>query len=185
MPPLHFSERTKIISNVLGFQCVWWLCVLCGSVGANGWAMAGVLLFVALHLSFIESWSDSPPILTIALAGALFDQFMYRHYYITFFGHNAGEGFIPIWMLGLWLAFACTLNVSLKWLQGRWWLAGLLGAIFGPLSYLAAEKLHAVVLTQGNTTLLYIGIGWALLLPWLLRMRQHWAVTPDKSNNTP
>jgi Protein of unknown function (DUF2878) len=167
-------DKHRIVINIVGFQLLWWWCVLCGRQGAEILAISVVIVALIAHLKWIETWSDAFPIITVALFGCLFDQAMYRLHHITFMSHDGGSQWIPLWMVGLWLAFACTLNVSMRWLQGRWWLALLLGTISGPLAYLGAEKLEAIVLLQGKTTLLYLAIGWGLLFPWLLRMRQHW-----------
>lgn len=44
-------------------------------------------------------------------------------------------GWVPVWMIGLWAAFAITLNVSLHWLcQCRWVAAQKLGAVMLTLS---------------------------------------------------
>ncbi len=50
----------------------------------------------------------------------------------------------PPWMTLLWGMFAATIPLSMSWLFGRWWLGGLLGMIFAPLSYRAAAALGAV-----------------------------------------
>jgi hypothetical protein len=44
----------------------------------------------------------------------------------------------------MWIAFATTLNVSMRWLRGRPELALLFGAVGGPLAFYAGERLGAV-----------------------------------------
>ena len=51
--------------------------------------------------------------------------------------------FAPVWILILWANLALTLNGCLSWLQGRYWLASLLGALGGPLTYFGGMKLGA------------------------------------------
>ena len=49
----------------------------------------------------------------------------------------------PHWIVAMWVLFASTLNVSLRWLRGRWALATLLGAVAGPLAYYGGAGLGA------------------------------------------
>jgi hypothetical protein len=66
------------------------------------------------------------------------------------------------------MIFATTLNVSLRWMKKRWTLAAGLGAVGGPLAYLAGAQLGAVTLTETSTALAAIGTVWALAMPVLL-----------------
>jgi hypothetical protein len=74
----------------------------------------------------------------------------------------------PAWILALWLLFATTLNVSLRWLQTRLAAAAVLGALAAPLAYLGAARLGAVTLPHAAAALWAQAGGWALLLPLLL-----------------
>lgn len=74
---------------------------------------------------------------------------------------------VPVWILGLWLAFSTILNVGLRWMHGRYLVAILFGAIGGPLAYMGAEKLGAVIL-HGNSSYIVLSIGWAIITPVLL-----------------
>jgi hypothetical protein len=78
-------------------------------------------------------------------------------------------GGAPLWILGLWLAFAATLQCSLAFLQRRRWLAAAFGAIGAPLAYLgAAHGWQAVVFAAPSwPTLLALAGAWALALPVL------------------
>jgi hypothetical protein len=165
-------NKNRILINVIGFQVLWWWCVLCGREGADFLAIAVVLIACAAHLRWVESWPDALPILTITLLGCVLDQTMYHFNHVVFAHQESEAQWIPLWMAGLWLGFACTLNVSMRWLQNYWWLALILGAIFGPVAYLGAEKLGAIKLMQGNTTMILLAIGWGFLFPCLLRIRQ-------------
>ena len=68
------------------------------------------------------------------------------------------------------MLLAGTLAVSLRWLQRRLVLAGVLGAIAAPLAYLAGARLGALTLPKGHSALWAQAAGWALLLPALLAM---------------
>ncbi|TCS37128.1 DUF2878 domain-containing protein [Reinekea marinisedimentorum] len=71
----------------------------------------------------------------------------------------------PYWLLFLWLAFASTINHSLKWVARLPYAAHISGLLFAPLSYLAAERLGAVSFGLSTlSTYLLLGVVWLLLL---------------------
>jgi uncharacterized membrane protein YfcA len=70
----------------------------------------------------------------------------------------------------LWVLLATTLHRSMRWLQSGLLLPALLGAVAAPLSYLAGARLGALTLVQLRPALLAQAVGWAVLLPALLRL---------------
>jgi hypothetical protein len=71
-----------------------------------------------------------------------------------------------IWLLMLWVNFSLALNESLQWLQEHLFVAGMLGALFGPLAYLAASRLEAIeIATPTYAGLLTICIAWSIAMP--------------------
>ena len=72
----------------------------------------------------------------------------------------------------MWGVFATTLNLSLRWLKGRWFIAILSGAIAGPLAYYAGARLGGVVFTEQMTALIALSLGWAVLMPLLMALSQ-------------
>ena len=78
-------------------------------------------------------------------------------------------GLAPYWIVAMWVLFATTLNVGMRWLQKSTVVAVLVGAIGGPMSFLAGEKAGAVTFSNTSTALFVIGLGWAVFLPLLVR----------------
>jgi hypothetical protein len=72
----------------------------------------------------------------------------------------------------MWAIFATTLNISLRWLKGRWLVAILSGAIAGPLAYYAGARLGGVVFTDQTIALIALSMGWAVLMPLLMALSQ-------------
>ena len=98
----------------------------------------------------------------IALAiGAIFDQVILSLGIIKYHNNGWSTSIVPVWILALWLAFALTINVSLRWLRGKYLIALAFGAIGGPLAYLGAQKMGAV--TLGNHSLIVLALGWAIV----------------------
>jgi hypothetical protein len=68
----------------------------------------------------------------------------------------------------MWMSFATTLNVAVRWLRGRVFIAALFGAVGGPLSYLAGDGLGALELVNHAAALVSLSIGWAVATPLLV-----------------
>jgi hypothetical protein len=60
------------------------------------------------------------------------------------------------------------------WLKGRPWLASLLGALGGPLSYMAGEKLGGIRLENPEMALLALALAWAVIMPAIAALAQKW-----------
>ena len=87
------------------------------------------------------------------------------------FAFTQAQWLIPFWLIVLWALLATTLNHCLAWTAQPRWRAALLGAIGGPLSYYAGQRLGAVTFPFGVwPTLLGLGVLWAGLfaaLQWI------------------
>ena len=80
------------------------------------------------------------------------------------------EGTAPYWIIAMWLLFATTLNVSLKWLRHRPYLAAILGLVAGPAAYYAGYKLGGVQIPDFVSAMAALAAGWALLMPLLIHL---------------
>lgn len=83
-------------------------------------------------------------------------------------------GMFPLWLALLWGGFILTLNQSMGWLRDRHLgVQALLGAIFGPMSYLAGWRFDAVGFGFALIpTLIGLGLLWGFLLPSLVLLQQ-------------
>lgn len=81
---------------------------------------------------------------------------------------NIAAGFAPYWIVAMWMLFATTLNVSLRWLRNRTALAVVLGAIAGPLSFYGGAQLGGVVFLDQRAGLIALSVGWAVMMPTLI-----------------
>ncbi len=127
----------------------------------------GGLILVFHGMFFVEKKSEWTFIAVVALLGFVLDSTLAALDILIF--DTASLGYIPAWLLCLWVMFASTLNHSLAWLQSRLVLAALLGAIFGPVSYFSGTKLAPVMLAEPVFISIFtISLCWALLLPLLL-----------------
>jgi hypothetical protein len=134
-------------------------------------------LVVSVYLGIHFSWSnqrrqDAVFILLAGLLGIGVEVFYKTSGLIVYQADVPGwMGVPPVWIMALWFLFVSTLTASLGWLRGRYFLSSALGAVFGPLSYLAGEGLGALALP--HPLLLSVGafaLSWALILPVLAWM---------------
>jgi len=84
-----------------------------------------------------------------------------------------------VWMVALWVLQAAVLGGVMSWLQSRFGLAAVAGAIGGPLAYLAGARMGAAVLGPSHAAALAaIGVQWALAMPLLLWMETRARLAP-------
>lgn len=93
---------------------------------------------------------------------------------------------VPAWILALWIAFGLTIVPLFGYLHERPWLAALLGAIGGPLSYFAAARGWHVAFFEAPDWQIVIAMafGWGIALPALTQLARHLlraaSLSPDR-----
>lgn len=165
--------QPRLVVNFILFQIGWFACVI-GAAKQMPWlGVATVIAIVAWHLTQAKQAKQEVQLLLITLViGGVFDQIMLNHQLITYQAHGWSGMIVPVWILALWAEFVTVLNVSLRWMKGRWLVAVLFGAIGGPLAYMGAEKLGAVTLNHLPISYIALSVGWACLTPLLLKLSQ-------------
>ncbi|MGA9572460.1 MAG: DUF2878 domain-containing protein [Lysobacterales bacterium] len=160
---------TRTLVNFVAFQVGWFACVISA---ARGMAWAGVLvvgLVIFLHLLLAARPGQESRLIVLALImGMVFDSLLVQSAWLQYAGGAALAGMAPYWILAMWALFATTLNVSMGWLKNRSALAVLMGAVFGPLSYLAGERLGAIQFIDYNMAILALTLIWAMAMPLLM-----------------
>ncbi|WP_036302613.1 DUF2878 domain-containing protein [Methylotenera sp. L2L1] len=157
-----------LVLNFILFQIAWFACVL-GTANAMPWL--GVLITAVIltwHLCKSKNVKNELKLLMYTVViGAFLDQALLSFNLVNYLHHGWHQSIVPVWILALWLAFGTTLNMSLAWMQKRYYVSIIFGMIGGPLAYLAAEKLGAVTIT-GQLSFVVLAIGWATITPTLL-----------------
>lgn len=169
--------------NFVAFQIGWFACVLGGAHGLPWVGTTIALGLVAVHLyKSPRPRHEAALIVIAAIVGLAVDTAMIRAGWLEFSSGMVFPDTAPHWIVGLWMIFATTLNVSLRWMKKHWALAAGLGAIGGPLAYLAGAKLGAVTLTETSTALVAVGAVWALAMPMLLLVADRFdgMISPSK-----
>lgn len=159
----------RVVLNFVLFQLGWFACVL-GAANQMPWlgfviaaSLAGIqLVFIANPVKELQL------MLVASVIGSTFDQLILNHGVVHYQANGWSPTIVPVWIIGLWVVFASTLNASLRWMRHRYVVAVLFGAIGGPLAYMAAEKLGAVTLTITPSSHIVLAVGWGLLTPLLM-----------------
>lgn len=155
-------NRTHIIiGNAIWFQLCWLFAVLVQNPYVLCLLLLAHFIFIAKRIREIRS------VAVCAFFGISIDTLLAGIGFFQF----PDSALMPTWLVSLWFCFASTLGYSLSFLHGRTWLASLLGAIGGPLSYFAGARLGAVTLAYGDVmSLAILGLIWAALMPVLLNV---------------
>jgi hypothetical protein len=169
------SEIVKGVLNYIGLQVGWFACAL---GAARGYPWVGplvVAVYVALHLYASPARRrEGLFILMAAALGLVVDSVKKASGLMTYASPVPDVWWIaPLWIVAMWALFSTTLTGALAWLQGRYVAAAVLGAIFGPLSYVAGEGLGAIWFNYSTPlTVGILAVVWACVVPllaWLAR----------------
>ena len=166
-------SKSQLIINFVLFQIGWFACVLGAGKQLPWLGVIVVAVIVAWHL--LQAKQAKPEIILLVLAlliGGMFDQLMLMNGLISYQAHGWSVSLLPAWILALWAVFVTILNVSLRWMRGKWLVAILFGAIGGPLAYIGAEKLGAVTLNALPMSYVALSVGWGILTPLLLKISE-------------
>lgn len=159
----------NIAINIIAFK-IGWASTIFGAAGGMPW-LGPVVVFVAIliHLHRAAYPAEEVRLLLLAgLIGGCWDSIMVAAGWLSYANGQILPGTAPVWIVGMWVLFATTLNLSFRWLRSKLALAALLGAIFGPLSYYIGATLGAVELVQFSTAMIALAVAWAILMPSLI-----------------
>jgi hypothetical protein len=176
MMALLQSRRARIVLNLLVFEAAWFACVIGAAQGRPGIGVAAVAAAVALHLGLSRMRSRDALLIGAALLiGLAWDSLLARAGLVDYASPGPLPGWAPPWILALWALFATVLREPLQWLHGHLWLATLLGAIGGPLSYAGAARLGAAQIPHFVQAMLALAVGWGLITPLLVALARRCA----------
>jgi len=176
----------RTLLNFAAFQVGWFACVL-GAANGQPWVGLPVVgLAIALHLLLAKRPGQEARLIGVAiLTGLVADSLLASSGWLRYASPAPAEGLAPYWILAMWALFATTLNVSMGWLKGRTGLAVLLGAVFGPLSYMAGRRLGALEFIDFQAGTLALALAWAIAMPLLMLAAARFDGTRGSVSRTP
>ena len=156
-----------------------------GAAGRPWLGVAMVALVVTLHLR----WATRPLIelsllLSVGAIGAVWDGLLAGLGWLVYPSGHIIQWVAPGWIIAMWVGLAMTLNVSLRWLRGRYTAAFFFGLIGGPLAFLAGARLGGVVFPDPVIALSALAAGWSVITPslvWLASRLDGYAPAPVAS----
>ncbi|WP_251358399.1 DUF2878 domain-containing protein [Kangiella sp. TOML190] len=165
-------DAVKPAINFVLFQAIWLACAF-GATNQNLYYAYGLFLILLVW----QLWPtnrvkmDCLNILVLLPLGFVLDSIWSLTGLIQYQSHISWFNTAPNWILILWVTFALTLNHSMAWIYRKPKLALVFGAIGGPLSYLAAERIGALAITNKPITLLLLVVAWFLALLICLQLK--------------
>ncbi|MDV6327032.1 DUF2878 domain-containing protein [Idiomarina sp. PL1-037] len=153
------SIQHKIVSFVL-FNALWFSAV---SGRENYIVLSGVLLAFQFFYSIAVAKVSWTLILRLFAVGLLLEAIVISLGVIDFSG-----GYFPLWLVMLWLGFSSMAPVALDWLAPKPVIAVLLGAISGPLSYVAGIKLNAATIDSMPVVVGCYAAVWGLMMAYFV-----------------
>lgn len=152
----------------LWFYIAWFGCVYCGLNDLSAVTLTfPIVSFFLLHRIEPLKTQKTARLLLLAALGVGFDFIAMKLSLITFLQNN---GVFPLWLVSMWLLFVAILPLT-EFLIYRPILAAVLGAIFGPLSYISGKML-GVLLIKDSTALIAYALFWALFFPLSLNLQK-------------
>ena len=162
-----------LLINFAVFQ-IGWLSSVVGAAQQMPW-LGPVAAVVALLIHFKAARrpiEEFMLVLSCAMIGAAFDSFLLASGWVAYSSGLFSSVLAPYWIITMWMLFATTLNVSMRWLRGRPGLAALFGLLGGPIAYLTGQKLGGIELSNPVAAIIALGIGWAVMMPILIRLSE-------------
>ncbi|EKE86906.1 DUF2878 family protein [Idiomarina xiamenensis] len=146
------------LASFLLFDLIWFSAV----AGRQDWLLVSAALVLLQWL--LCGWRKQ---LSWRLSGSLFVAGIVLELSVSQLGFiEFNGGWLPSWLLLLWLGFAAMAPVAFAWLAHKPVIAALLGALFAPISYIVGVKLGAASST--NLVLLYLAYAVAYALYMVL-----------------
>ena len=157
------AYRSRILYNLIGFQALWLSLIL-----LQDYAIPIAVALLLVHLALNNNKrGECATIALIAIPGIALDALLTFGGLYQFNAELFLAG-IPVWLWLLWIAFACTVNFSLRWLVTRKTLFIVLGPPAAAASYYSAMRLGAVEFPNGALiSATTVGAYWLFVCVWI------------------
>lgn len=138
----------------------WFVCVYSVTYDFVEWTPLVPLLGLALLLKTERpSRALLAGALALILAGIAFDTVSYNMGGLRFVPEFV-KPWLPLWLVSIWLLFIPGILVLRNIFGTRYWIAGLMGAVVGPLSYHSGEAFGVLYFTH-NVVIAIYAVLWA------------------------
>ena len=161
------------IANFVVFQAAWFAAVLGAAHQLPLWGTACVIAAIAWHLGISARPAHEAKLIGLACAiGFVVESAVVMQGHITYPSGQPVTWLAPYWMVALWGELAIALNVTMRWMKRRLWLAALFGAVGGPMAFAAGVRLGGAAFVDKTPALVTLVCIYAVAMPllvWLSR----------------
>ena len=170
----------NVLINFAAFQFGWFSSVI-GAAQQMPWlGPLAFLVVLAIHLrQSSRPKSELGLVIACGVIGVFFDSLLVAAGWVTYPSGLFSELMAPYWIVTMWMLFGTTLNLSMGWMKGRPFLAAVLGAVGGPSSYYAGQKLGGIQFLEFFPAMIALAIGWAVFMPLLMRLAERLDGAPE------
>ena len=170
-----------MLLNFVVFQIAWLSSVIGGAREMPWLGPVAVLVALAIHFWFARHrFEEFLLVVCCAILGAGFDSALVASGWVSYSSGLISENLAPYWIVTMWMLFATTLNVSMRWMRGKPALAAVFGALGGPAAYLTGQALGAIVLENQAAALAALAVGWAAMMPLLMWLSERFDGMPGQ-----
>ena len=158
--------RNSFLVNYVLYQAGWFACVL-GAAWQRPWAgfVVGLLLLAAHFALSSRPARDLKLVVVAVVAGLIVELMLIATGTYSFASGTFGASLPPPWLLLMWAQFATTFPFSLRPIIMRPVASALLGAVGGPVAFVAGQGLGAVTLLPPvSLSLLRLAVSWSVAM---------------------
>ena len=142
----------------------WFGCIYFGKMS---WGIASfifpIVSWVLMYRLFKPRFQMIAQLLILCGVGLIFDSIAV-HYNLIQMSTPAEIGWLPLWLISMWFLFVCSLPLLQSLFRKKYFLAAILGAVFGPLSYKAGAQFEVLTMTSTMSFIIY-SLFWAVYMP--------------------
>ena len=162
-------SRTRQFANFVVFEAAWFACILGVAHGQPLWGTGAVAAAIAWHVAISARPATELALVAIlCVIGLVAESSVVAQGRVAYPAGQPVAWLAPYWMVALWGEFGIALNVTLRWLKRRPLLAVVLGAVFGPLSFLGGVRLGGARFVDEPAALITLACMWAVLMPLVM-----------------
>ncbi len=162
-------SRGVQIANFIVFQAAWFAAVLGAAHHIPLWGTACVIAAIAWHLGVSARPAQEAKLIALACAiGFVVESAVAMQGHVTYPSGQPVSWLAPYWMVALWGELAIALNVTMRWMKHKPWLAALVGAVGGPAAFHAGVTLGGAEFVDKVPALITLACVYALLMPLLV-----------------
>ncbi len=163
------------VINLLSFKLGWAAVILAAAASMPALGLIAIAAVVALHLARTpDARPETIMLIAAAAIGLVWESVLVATGLLSYETGLLVPGMAPYWIVAMWVLFATTLNVGMRWMRKSAVIAALAGGLGGPMAFAAGERMGAVTFADPVVSLVAVGFGWALLLPMLVNVAKRY-----------